>query len=753
MFWHDPRGRFVKKLAVCLTLVLLAVVVLPGTAPAIVTGSAEWNWAEFQRDVDGGEQTDLSHFYQQYSLLYRDRQLINGGRAGRWTVGLGYEWTALAMNGGDEEDVETGKLLYEGELLFTPAGLPLTFSAYSHDLYRSYPSTLLESSANIIDPNVYIGIRNGQHVTSGATLVAGDRLGAIVGDYREYLAALPRLLVDYREDYVRDTKSDEPQHYRSRDLAFVSLNRKDNWFHYKIYDYTDFNDSTNDFQERVWLLGTVDHLNRRKWINLTNWLKLSVDGSLTRIDGAQQRLYGGGSDQYRLNLFSSAKRRNWNADNFTSMSRTTYKSGEMEKTFDFPFFAQGQMDPLHRWKLIFLGSSWEEDNMLLPGSDLGRKEDSLYTKFQLESKHYPGRILTPEGEVDWRRDNVGDGQAARFGIELRSDNPQKRTRDWQLAYSIARFESSQAESAYHEQVAIAAANYHPSGTVSYGGSQELAVGSGDYATNSTSHMAPTISRHLALENQLEERSLTGTSYRSTTNAYLELTPPGRWRNRFDFSYDLLHVESSLHQLQAIHRLVYAHNQLRFDTETVWAEGDNLGYPWQFNELSGLETVTGNPDMFFSHVARVNYMPNRYWDTSGQLQALWGTGERADGWLLGGEQQAAFHLFESSGIPRRWFSLEERFNYQRIMNSDSLWYAEMEIAASYYATRYLTFEGLCAVRHYGISQQEEFEFEAAVSTVFSKFEARLAYAYGQLSKETFLPGIKEQRWEIGLKKTF
>lgn len=736
---------------------LLPALLWPGGVAAIVNGSAEWNWAEYQRDVDGVSQADFSHFFQQYSLLYQDRGTFQGGRAGGWNIGLGYEWTGFSATLNDtDNDFSGGKILYQGDLKFTPAGLPLSLHAYSYDLALPTPAVTSRVFPNaIIAPDIYQGINDGQHVTTGLTLVAGGPSANLFGEYNEMLSALPRLLIDYREDYVRDLKGGDPQHYRFRDLAFVSLNRKNNWLHYKVFDYADFMDPANDYEEKVWLLGTVDHLNRRQWVNLTNWLAISVDGSLTR-----RISWGTAADDseetYRLNLFSNAKRRDWAFSNFTTLSRVTTDAvgGGVEKNFDFPLFATGVLDPLNRWRAYFLGHRMENLSRADDASSTNG-EDGVYAKLQLESKRYPGKILTPEAEVDWTRDSRrGDGQAARVGVELRSDNRLERARNWLAACSAAWFENSQTASTYTEMTARMAIDHQLSSAVKIGGSQELAVGFGDYSTNLTDHIQPTITETFETDDyQGPSRSVSGTSYRSTTNVYLELTPSGRWQNRFSIYYDLIHAGKDVHQFQLKHDASYSQPQWRAYSRTMLAEGDELNYSWQSDELPELDRYIGDPSVIFTNQAGISYWPNRFWDAKAEARTLWGKGERGDAWILAVEEAAAYHLYHNGGLARKKFSLNQNFEYQKLWSDDSLWYANMELSAIYYITNYLALESGVGVRHYGLTDQNEFEFEASAVATFRKLQAKVSYAYGRADESTFLPGVREQRWEVGLKKYF
>lgn len=220
--------------ATLLLMTLLGLSLFCGaTALAEVSGLVEWRYADYAAKEDGKKVADASHFTQLYSLLYEKSDRISGGRVGKYDLALGAQWSSVdsAFNGQDS-DADELKLLYRGDLLLAPGGLPFNLHLYSRDMRLptwEYGSHSLDY--DIIDPYMIGGLYGGQHVQAGATLMVGIRNGSYLGKYREILSQVPRLLIDYREDYVRDLDNDTPQHYRTRNLAFVSLNKKDNWFH------------------------------------------------------------------------------------------------------------------------------------------------------------------------------------------------------------------------------------------------------------------------------------------------------------------------------------------------------------------------------------------------------------------------------------------------------------------------------------------------------------------------------------------
>lgn len=752
---------FVKPYLVLLLLLLFC----PTAEGARVTGSAELNWAEYRREVDGVSDDKASHFYQQYSILYQNNGLINAGRAGRWNMALGYEWNTLdtTVNGNDT-GVDTGKILYQGDLVFAPGGLPFQLHAYSQDLQRSHLSygggnTFVARGVqdNIIDPYIVDGLSNGQHITTGVTLLAGIQNGTYLGDYRDMLAAFPRLLFDYRDTYVRDLKGATPQHFHLRDLAFVSLNKKKNWFHYRVTDYTDYETSGNDYSERTFLLGTVDHLERRQWINLTNWLKISTDASLTLSEGKGLPGNGSGaSEQYQFNLFSRGKHDHWEFSNFTTMSRAVSEGDIIESIFETPWFASGQFNPLDRWKLMTVGKRWVV-NSGNTGVSAGRFKDdsSLFGAFEVESRRMRGKVITPKLEMDLRNSSEfeGSGQALRAGVEVRNDQRRDRQLDWRVSDYVGIWDNPDAGTYYENHFKISAdLRLNPKMTI--GGRQQLAIGSGVYSPNSSEYLLPILSQSFYEQNVTDSRIDTSGAYRSISEAYVELTGTDKWSNRFSGYLDMVHAQGDRHQVRFGHELAFADSTVRLRLSTYLEEGDDLSYRFGPDEVRKPESLTGDPDLLLSHVMTVRYAPSRAWESDAQLRLVWGDGTLGQGWVADFEQNASYNFYNRVGLQRKVLTLREGFDYEQAWGNGTDWYTSLRLSADYYPMSYYVFGFDVEGRHYGVTGQNEYKYGLSAGVAFPKFEARVSYAYGLRDEgDMSVPQVKEQRWEVGVKKIF
>src|SRR5262249_10146386 len=146
------------------------------------------------------------------------------------------------------------------------------------------------------------------------TLILGEKSG-LSTSYAQFFNLFPLLLVDYRDSIQKNDAGQVRVDRRTRRLAFTSLNKGDNWIHYRATQYDDYINVADSYTEAQLQLGLIDNLDRRKWVDLTNWIKISADGQLTK-----HNTRGSGTDfeEYDLNLFTIATRRTWEIRNFAN---------------------------------------------------------------------------------------------------------------------------------------------------------------------------------------------------------------------------------------------------------------------------------------------------------------------------------------------------------------------------------------------------------------------------------------------------
>ncbi|MDZ4186223.1 MAG: hypothetical protein U1D97_14765, partial [Desulfuromonadales bacterium] len=330
------RMRFLLK------LLLLILGLTAGTAHALqqnLRGDVTLGMQQYTGESAGVKQ-EAESTYQQYTVTYSRKDAFYNGRGGAYTLMAGYEITILdasfERNGVRDPEIvpiNTSKLYYDGTLLLAPGGLPFRLSLYARDTkrttfvdnarYETFSTGLQTtrggySGDQMLQPSINTDVDNGTSQMLGATLLVGIRNGTYLGAYRDVLSQLPRLLIDYKQNEVKDLQSSfQKTHFLSRDLAFVSLNKKENWVHLRMRDHTDYLNHENDTEMKQVLIGSVDHNLTRQWINLTNWIKVSGDLSYTQED----KVGDDPENTYRANMFFTGQHQGLSSTVFSQFKR------------------------------------------------------------------------------------------------------------------------------------------------------------------------------------------------------------------------------------------------------------------------------------------------------------------------------------------------------------------------------------------------------------------------------------------------
>lgn len=748
-----------------LAIVLLGVAAHLGLgAPQVfagLTGSAEIRYAEQESRSGGVTNLDASHFTQQYSLLYQAKGQFMEGRGGKYALGLGYEWNSLSADlNGDSVDIQTGKILYKGDVLLAPGGLPFRLHLYSADMVKShFFEKSVDSLFETIPGDLFVAgrplvnLNNGQHTRTGITLIFGETNGRYAGAYRNLLEEAPRLLVDYAEDYVRDLKSLVPQHYRSRDLAFVSLNKRDNWFHYRLFEYRDFLQAQENFEEKSYLLGTIDHTNQRRWINMTNWIQVSADGSYTT--GSRAAASDGGFNRYDLNMFARARRADWQASNFNSFSRVE-EYGWLRRTLETPIYAQGDWGRDTSWRGRFIGKR-ENDLRYATGEEQTR--DVLYASARVETYKHQPVLVAPELAVEVKGGSRGEGSAARLGVEAYSNRAYRPRFDWLAGYSVAHFGGTGEtgfDTNFIEQTFRGMLASSISTTSRTGVEQELIFGTGTLDRSVSQYIIPRSDVGVPeYGNGVNLRD--GSVFRTISTWFGEHRGTSRLFNRLELTYDRLHADNdNSDQVELAHSLRYDWRSLNVDMRNRLIIGNDIQTRNTFGGSILSSPVSGRDgDSSFIHSTNFWYSPGRSSEASARVNYEWRDAGASTSTRWRVQQDYRYNIFHINGLVRKLADIGERFEYEVFdpSNGQRESATAFTLLGNYYPTRNTL---LGARIRYELRSPEETDTLTWYTTAgldFEKFQLALDYAYGTRTAGTLMPERKEHRWEVQVKKTF
>ncbi len=738
----------------CLVLLLLSSPAY--AASGRLSGAATLSYAQLTAEEDGVEVLDASHFVQKYSLLWEKSGEIENGRAGDYDIALGYEWSWIESDvNGAEVDFENplDKILFRGDLLLAPGGLPFRLHIYSEDMQSTsfvggLYGDLFEQDDLGRDFGIVSSFNNGSHITTGMTLIAGVNNGDYRGQYRNLFKAMPKLLIDFRQDEVRDRKSPMPIDYVDRNLAFVSLNKNKNWFHYRFSTHEDKIDSSNDFETQTFLLGTIDHVDRRQWIDLTNWIKISTDLAYSEttpdMDSNEQQ-----EKRYDYNLFVAADRTSWNGSVYTGYSRSRDEL-TLDKQLNVPIFANGHLNRDTTWRIRFENQHQEED---LIASDVTQKQSNLFLSSRLDMFSQSRYMVSPKLEMEHKDSWVHDGSALRGGVEIYSNPRHRSDLDLFGEYLLAGYQGD--ETSYYEHQLQGRIAKDLTSTSRYELGQKLIYGSGKYNNQAFDFMAADVSALTISPGD------SGEYYRSISNFAIDHRPANRIYNRLAMTYDYIDsIVGKDGELTVVHNIDYYGGDLRaaMTNELIW--GGSVHDSFKNNlDLSNESTIVregGVEEVSFESIARLDYSPDRRHHHSLDFELDWrkfedGESDRRYQFT----QLYEYTFWKESGLIRKIAVLGEEFEYEDY--ADSLGESRSLLTFTLFSDLYPTRHTLLSARlRYAIDTTEESDTMLAFLSAgvdFSKFQLELNYAYGTRTAGISQPERVEHKWEMKVTKTF
>ena len=718
-----------------------------------LSGGVNLNYAEFSAEEDGVEVTDASHFLQQYSLQYGMDGKLGGGRLGAYDLGLGYAWTGLDFEENTQErDFNEGKLLYNGELNFNPRALPMQFSLYSYD--RSIPRATMRSLSRIGVreyayglPGIYDDVTNGTRIYSGGTFLLGSEDSHYSGPYSSILRSSPMVMADYSDIYVEDLDSFTPEKYRDRRIAFVSLNKRDNWLHYKYFTHKDYFDSTEDYSDKRVILGTIDHMDRRRWINLTNWIQLSADATYAEYTpvGRSLELH----KTYDINLFTKLEQPSWVAD--IPMSFHRHRDGYFSKEAEIPVFLQGAISNSSRWRVRSINEFLETETS---GNSFER--EIYFTEANLENELRFGKKSQLSFAGEKFIDSNQDSQAFRFEGELSTAYRANALVDWRLAFMSALFseETPLGDEQFEEYKVSGQYSHRLAQNLNYGLGASVLMGSGVQSSTAV-YIRPESKKRQAGDTQYGDgtQTLDGDVYQLVTNLFLEHSTASRIRQRFELTYDYLDrgVKNDIWLLT--HALDWNNREHALTMRNRFVTGTHS------NPKSDLPLVGGKSsaelDWSFDSTTTYRYRPNisnslsfeSYYDLrSGVLG-------KEELWRIAQEYTYSSYVAYRNGRRVLW-SVGQELEYEanKFENSGDIEATTFQLMGDYFPTPISSLRARFAYQSLQPEDTDSFGYGVSGGLKFTKFSVNLRYDYGVRSGGTFLER-NESRWEANVSKVF
>lgn len=725
-----------------------------------VSGGVTWSYAQFEAEETNRSNEAQNHFFQQYSLLVGHSRNIFSPRFGHIDLSLGGEWNILdAESNGADRDLSLFKPLYAARVHVAPMAMPFSLKAWVEDLQRSRPNysggtkfpemglSVRRRSSQIIDD-----ISNGVYRQHGFTLLIGETSAAVAERYQGYMRAAPKLFVEYRETVRDNTKAFNKVKYRIRDLAFVSLNKRDNWLHYELQEHTDYLDPMNNEKSSRVLLGTVDLTNRRRWINLTNWLQLSADASFTVHDRVRNPAP---RERAAVNLFMDGRRSGFEFSLWPSFYREHEVGEELTKAAEVPIFSRGEHGTDGRWRFNYRGDFFDEDQYTF-----GRLEERRMHHAGLQYDYQINRHDLLESSLEYGGGTDSeDGES--LALRLREEWRRKSQRGSRLlGLSVAGFTSeAQAGSGvaeeYFEAVFEAAFDVRPRGSWRYGGRGEWGSGRGSYFPG-PGMVKPLTVRGQTGDPGLYERRGGGDTDGVLASLYVE-HDAGRLDNRLELTYDWKDEAGGEENAQYVlsHRLSYSTRVWNVSSSSTLTLGDHYSVA---GEAGGDDLSFRRAESNFVNSSLVRYAPSPAYDVRGgfryQQRAFKGGGSDSQ-WTL--SESSIYRWRQRAGFKRVLFSLRQGVELQYVENypEDGVMKFTWDLEAKYYPLAITSF----GFSYNGLTRDDDdfFGHQARLDAelLFRMLTVALNYTYGTYDVDGGGGVVErnEHHWGVDLKKVF
>ena len=722
-------------------LALAASLFFHGTAHCALTGEAEVLYANYEASNSAGNHLSAHSLAHRYSLLYRDSGSVIDSRFGRYNIAAGYEWatfdaTSKSTVGTDKLSASKGHIRYLGEVLIDPKEVPFRLQMYSRDMSRTMflndRGLLTKSSVSSFTDNTLslpTGLLDGIHMESGATLVAGIKNGMSNG-YNELLRHFPMLLLDYRDVIDRDLGSVAPVNTRFSRLAFVSLNKKDNWFHYRLLNFNDYLDPKKNYSEYQLQIGTVDQTLQHRWIDFSNWISVSADGQLTRRLNAYS---ADNYDEFDLNLFAIARRTTWEARSFTNFNRNHEDTGRITYKTLVPVYVNGVLDANTSWSTRF---SYNDNQ-----NNRGDSFTDISGGYRIETFRQKKFTLSHSLNVEDATGSTLKTQVITGTLETTSTPLFDRNLTLAASYAVRNFNYDNAfgRSNFLEQTAIGVATYSPNLQTRLALRQAFKLNRGNSQEVSSNINGAGLATAQII-NPSNNSASVGNSMQSTTEFSVGWTPRPRLDISLTASEDIFipEVGQRSARTNVANTITYTSNRLKLASRNV--------YTYTNDELSNGSSYSYGSD------SNATYTFSRSLDSSvgiSYTKSVSGNSQTSEVFRL--SQSLNYYLYQNTGMSRRVFEVNEAFSTttENSTNPTTASNTELSLGFRYYPISRLSLSAGGRYQFYSTVSNYNLSYYASAGMNFKLFQASIDYNYGKRKSD----GLTEKKLTANVKKSF
>ena len=740
LFYFDCALLCLRSFAVAVVLSIL----FSSVASARLSGDASLTYNSYDGRTNGPNRMSSSSLLQNYSLLYSKDGLLYNSRVGNYRVALGYNFTTLdttfksSTQPTENYNTSRGHILFKGEINLDPREMPLKFNAYSRDLTSNTVNNSSGSGSqnfnSMFNRDQPTSINDGLHIESGATLVAGVKNGMTNG-YNEILRHFPMILLDYKDTINRDLRSSNPINDRLSRLAFVSLNKKDNWFHYRHTQYHDYLNVSNDYVENQIQLGTIDQYMARRWIDFSNWIKVSTDLQLTKRKSNYQ---ANPIEDINLNLFAAVERQSWNARTYTTFNRYRDENSKLSYQTSLPLFAAGVLSQDVSWNVR---TSFRDNHDI---DTLGVRSSfiSNMAGYRVDAFKRAQFTLSQSLDVESAKSNLSDSLMLSGTLETTSTPRFSRDVTLGGSYKIKNSLTSSATASasdFLEQNLEIRGSYAASNTLRFSASQSGSFNKGSQTVfqSGTQNSQTLLSQYVSPRSSLTPDPGTQ-SYQLLSSFGVGWNPKPRLSTNLSVSEDI--YKSNVLALNAVTNVSVGADY----SNAAWSVSNILSY-----ERGSREVLDENANRI-SDNAKVSYVHSRNLDASVGVtySAYFSKVERVSGTEI--VQRANYSYFTKSGISRKLIEFNETVMYSDGTNSNNNSFNKsLSLGFKYYPISRLTLAGALGYSYTTQLSNYTMIWNVSAAANFKLLQASLDYANG-IRK---IDGARESKFTGNIRRSF
>lgn len=725
-------------------LAATAVLLTPAPAAALLSGAAELEYVQYDAEKNGSRELEANSFRHNYSLVYNTAGKFMGGRLGAYKGMFGYEWgsfdtTIVTPSETLNPSTSTGNFLYSGELLVDPQELPLRLRLHSRDNLRSNflkdSLSVLESGDSLIKPGVDTEISNsGTYLESGATLRLGIKNGMTNG-YNAIFRHVPLLLLDYSDVVRKDDKARVRVDTRLRKLAFISLNKKDNWFHYRVTKFMDNITPAMNYSESQVQLGTVDERLNRQWIDITNWIKLSTDIQFTKHQDSSKLP----EETYEANLFVIATRSKWELRNFSTFSRHfDYNARKLWMDRALPFYLSGIWGQETDWSVRLVS----DEKMERPPDAVVIDKRDLLASYRINAFNRSRFTLSHTGEVEHVTSRAAKTLVLAGSLQTSSTRRFSDTYHISASYGVKRFDTENGGTSQTNMVhdLKGRANYqHPSRRFTLDFTEEINIVDGVSTTGNETTIYSSSQLEQSNSSLYRAQSATQAYKRFKTAIKGDWTPMERMQTGGSVIHEMFSEEGKETDQSWSAQLYLRYKQERFTANLSTNYGSHVSSVLDNRELRA------NADVAYFVSRDLNFgLRGSYVNTSN-------SGTSTTNMDL--TQDFGYRYMGGTGSPRRLLEASEQFTYTRTAASSGNPFSskKLTLGLHYYPWAVLAISNRASYAWSDPGSQTELIYNGSIALSYPKFQASLDYSYG--IRDAKNGNRKESRLAANMKKFF